>query len=334
MRAPEFWHTRPGLASGLLAPFGTAWDAAARLHRALVRPYHASTMVVCVGNLVAGGAGKTPVVLSLAERIAGSGCVVHAVTRGYGGHLGGPLRVDPALHDAAAVGDEALLLAARVPCWVARDRAAGVRAATADGAEIVLLDDGFQNPRVHKDQSLVVVDADYGFGNCRVMPAGPLREAAASGLERADAIVLLGGAAVPTLVRRSGRPILRAMLEAVDGERFAGARVVAFAGIGRPEKFFASLRASGAVLVATHPFADHFRFAPRDIARLRREAESAGARLVTTAKDRVRLPPPDHGGIEVFEVRVRWRDPGAAARFVAHILTLATEKHDRSAAHG
>ena len=236
MRAPDFWHEPPGLAAALLAPAGAAWEAAAWLRRAVARPYRAPVPVICIGNLVAGGSGKTPVVLSLAAVLKARGIEPHIVTRGYGGRLAGPLRVDPARHDARAVGDEALLAAARAPCWVARDRAAGVRAAVAAGARAVLLDDGFQNPHVAKDLSLVVVDAEYGFGNGRLMPAGPLRERISCGLARADAIVLLGdpgdGAAPAGLASRD-RPILRAALEPVAGERLAGRRVAAFAGIGQ-----------------------------------------------------------------------------------------------------
>jgi tetraacyldisaccharide 4'-kinase len=273
-------------------------------------------------------------VLSLAAMIAAAGGAVHVVTRGYGGRLGGPLRVDRARHDSLAVGDEALLIAERAPCWVARDRAAGVREAAAAGAQIVLLDDGFQNPSVQKDLSLVVVDSDYGFGNRRVIPAGPLREAAAPGLARASAIVLLGDGPAPDPVRQAARPILRAALELVDGARFAGSRLVAFAGIGRPEKFFASLRATGAVLVAVHPFADHRRFAEREIARLRGEAASLDAQLVTTAKDWVRLPPSSRAGIEVLEVTIRWDDPPALMHLLSDLLRRAPGEHDRSAARG
>ena len=224
-----------GLAAGLLAPLGTAWDAASRMRRAMARPYRAPVPVICVGNLVAGGAGKTPVVLALAGTIAATGVTVHIVSRGYGGRLGGPVGVDPAAHDAAAVGDEALLLAERAPCWVARDRAAGVRDAVAAGAGAILLDDGFQNPGVEKDLSLVVVDAEYGFGNRRVIPAGPLREPVAAGLARADAVVLIGDGAAPLELREAGLPIFRAELAPVRAAPFAGARVVAFAGIGHPE---------------------------------------------------------------------------------------------------
>src|SRR5437764_8456717 len=161
MRAPEFWHEPPGLAAGLLAPAGAAWDWAARLRRAMARPYRAPVPVLCVGNLVAGGSGKTPVVLSLARLFAERGVAVHVVNRGYGGGQAGPLQVDPMRHDAVAVGDEALLLAAAAPCWVAKDRAAGTAAAAGAGAATILLDDGFQNPSIEKDLSLVVVDAEY-----------------------------------------------------------------------------------------------------------------------------------------------------------------------------
>jgi tetraacyldisaccharide 4'-kinase len=325
MRAPDFWSESQGplagLVAGLLAPVGIAFDAAGRLHRAVARPYRAAAPVICVGNLVAGGSGKTPVVLSLAAVLKARGIEPHIVTRGYGGRLAGPLRVDPARHDARAVGDEALLAAARAPCWVARDRAAGVRAAVAAGARAVLLDDGFQNPHVAKDLSLVVVDAEYGFGNGRLMPAGPLRERISCGLARADAVVLLGddGAAPPSLASRD-RPILRAALEPVAGERLAGRRVAAFAGIGRPEKFFATLRQVGAELAIERRFPDHHVFRPGEIAALLGEAERVGAQLVTTAKDFARLAPGERAGIAVLEVELCWRDETALTALLAPLL--------------
>lgn len=328
------------LAAGLLAPLGTAWDVAGRMRRAVARPYRAPVPVICVGNLVAGGAGKTPVVLALASSLDRAGIAVHIVSRGYGAHLAGPVRVDPARHDVAAVGDEALLLAARAPSWVARDRAAGAREAAAAGAEIILLDDGFQNPGVEKDLSLVVVDAEYGFGNRRVIPAGPLREPVAAGLARADAIVLIGDGDGPADLRDRGPPILRARLVPVDGERFAGVPVVAFAGIGHPRKFFATLRRVGATLTLTHPFPDHHPFADSEITRLRHEAERAGASLVTTAKDWVRLAPRLRGGIAVLDVEICWQDEAAVAGLLTGILDRASrdQRHghggDRSAAQG
>jgi tetraacyldisaccharide 4'-kinase len=328
MRAPDFWHEPPGLAAALLAPAGAAWEAAARLRRAIARPYRAPVPVICVGNLVAGGSGKTPVVLSLAGMLAARTTAVHVVTRGYGGSLAGPVRVDPAQHHAAAVGDEALLLAARAPCWVARDRAAGIAAAAEAGAAAILLDDGFQNPNVAKDLPLVVVDADYGFGNGRVMPAGPLREPVTAGLARADAVVLLGDGPGPAELRDVTCPVLRATLEPQNGERFDRLRLLAFAGIGRPEKFFVTLRRLGAALVMAEPFADHHRYSEAEIARLRERAAREDARLVTTAKDWVRLRPSWRAGIDVLEVETRWQDPAA----LDHLLSGFDDRRDRHAA--
>jgi tetraacyldisaccharide 4'-kinase len=339
MRAPEFWQAGGGamaaLAGGLLAPLGAAWDAGGRLRRAMGRPYRPPVPVICVGNLVAGGAGKTPVVVALAALVSGMRAGPfdpHVVMRGYGGRLAGPLRVDPVLHDAAAVGDEPLLVAVRRPCWIARDRAAGARAAVAAGATAIILDDGFQSPAIAKDCSLVVVDAEYGFGNRRVIPAGPLRESVAAGLARADAVVLLGDGPPPAELTATRLPVLRAALAPVGGNRFAGARVVAFAGIGRPEKFFASLHRIGAELLSKHPFPDHHPFAAAEIVRLRREASNADARLVTTAKDWVRLPPPLRPGIEVFEVEIGWHDRPAVLHLLGDVLRQDTNRSGRRAA--
>lgn len=323
MRAPDFWGEPhgpiAGLVAGLLTPVGAALDAASRLRRAITRPYAAPVPVICVGNLVAGGAGKTPVVLSLSEMLRGHGANPHIVMRGYGGSVAGPVRVDPTTHDAAAVGDEALLASA-APCWVARDRAAGVRAAIAGGARAIVLDDGFQNPSIAKDLSLVVIDAAYGFGNGRLMPAGPLRERIAAGLARADAAVLLDGHPAPPELAGFDRPILHARLEPVAAESFAGARLVAFAGIGRPEKFFATLRGLGANLIAARGFPDHHPFHDDEIALLRRTAEADSAQLVTTHKDWVRLRPEQRAGVEVLHVRIAWQDEAALTALLAPIL--------------
>jgi tetraacyldisaccharide 4'-kinase len=325
--APAFWAEPPGVLANLLLPIGAAWDSVGRLRRALSHSYCPPVPVVCVGNLVAGGAGKTPVALAMTSHFNARGVPVHVVTRGYGGRLGGPVRVDPARHDAAAVGDEPLLLAARGPCWVARDRSAGVRAAIAAGAGMVLLDDGFQNPTIAKTLSLVVVDAAYGFGNRRVIPAGPLRESLARGLARADALVLLGTETEARCAQwikiGRGLPVLPAVLAPIDGDRLAGSRLMAFAGIGRPEKFFATLRELGAVLVGTRAFPDHHPYRSGEIERLLRDAERARARLVTTAKDIVRVPPLMRAGIEVLEVEIRWPDPAALARLIGPVVLSA-----------
>jgi tetraacyldisaccharide 4'-kinase len=312
VRAPEFW-TDDGVLARALVPLAVGYAGAGSLRRALVRPVRVPVPIVCVGNLVTGGAGKTPVVLALLGALRARGETPHALCRGYGGREAGPLRVDPARHDAARVGDEALLLARAAPTWVARDRPAGAKAAVAAGASFVVMDDGFQNPSLEKDLSILVVDGSYGFGNGRVVPAGPLREPLARGLARADAVVVVGeamGDLEPTL--GTGRPVLGADLAPEGGAgSLKGRRLVAFAGIGRPEKFFASLRDQGAELAETHGFGDHHAYRPGEVAKLVARAQALGAALVTTEKDAVRLSPDQLSEIQVLAVNLVWRDPTA-----------------------
>jgi tetraacyldisaccharide 4'-kinase len=335
--APLFWGKPPGLIADLLLPASAVWNAAGRVRRALSHPYRAAVPVVCVGNLVTGGAGKTPVTLALSTWLLERNIPVHVVMRGYRGRMRGPVRVDAARHDASAVGDEALLHAVRAVCWVACDRAAGVRAAAEAGARVILLDDGLQNPTVAKALSIIVIDVAYGFGNRRVIPAGPLREGLGNGLARADAIVLLAtegevgrGEPFPISGRR---PTISAVLAPVAGERLKGLRLFAFAGIGRPQKFFATLRELGADLVGTRQFPDHHPFRAVDVDALRRDAERADARLVTTAKDIVRLPPALRAGIEVLEVQIRWSDPGALDRLMMPVLQAADGERSEAPGH-
>lgn len=322
MRAPEFWQ-RDGPVPALLAPLSWGFDAAGRVRRALARPQAVPLPVVCIGNLVVGGAGKTPVALAVGARIARLGHGVHFLTRGHGGRARGPLLVDSARHTAREVGDEALLLAAAAPTWIARDRPAGAFAAAAAGAEAVVMDDGYQNPSLAKDLSVVVVDGDYGFGNGRVIPAGPLREDVGRGLARADAVVLLGADALD-LAAPLGRAVpvlLRAGLEPTpESRQLAGKAVVAFAGIGRPEKVFAMLAGLGCRLLGRHSFADHHRYRPDEIMALVDEANERGAVLVTTEKDLVRLPEEARPMVEVLRVRLAWADPEGIDRLLAPLF--------------
>jgi tetraacyldisaccharide 4'-kinase len=319
MRAPDFWR-HDGLPARLLAPFGFAWQLAGAARRAVTRPWRAPVPVICVGNLVAGGAGKTPVVLSLLALLQERGLKPAALTRGYGGSAAGPLLVDPQRHDAAKVGDEALLLAAAAPTWLARDRVDGALEAADEGAGILVMDDGFQNPRLAKDLSLLVIDAGYGFGNGRLIPAGPLRETPAAGFARADALVVIGEDLPSAVVQQlpPGLPVLRTRLEPCD-HGLAGQRVYAFAGIGRPQKFFDTLVGLGAAVVGRETFADHHAYDATTMQRLTVAATAAGARLVTTAKDAARLGSAAPSGLAVLDVRLVWEDKDALLRLLERL---------------
>lgn len=320
MRAPGFWDTppdRPAFPARMLAPLG--WLYAAMTARRLQKPgYRAGVPVICVGNLVAGGAGKTPTTLALVERLVARGHSVQIVSRGYGGRLGGPIRVDDQRHVADDVGDEPLLLSAFAPVWVAKDRAAGVRAAEAAGASVVLLDDGFQNPAVKPALAIVVVDAARGFGNGRCIPAGPLREPVATGLARADIVLTIGGPEAQdrfdalwgksiSLSRMSGHLEPLAM-----GMDWRGARVLAFAGIADPNRFFNTLRGEGADLVRGEALTDHAPLSETLLRRLEAEARAKGAQLVTTEKDAVRLPHAWRSKVLTLVVRLKVVDWGPA----------------------
>lgn len=297
MRAPGFWwRSPPSALARLLQPLGALYGAVTlkRMRRPGAR---AGIPVICVGNFVAGGAGKTPTTLALANRLAALGEAPFALTRGYGGRLSGPLRVETGRHAPVDVGDEPLLLAARLPTIVARERPAGAALARDAGASLVLMDDGLQNPSLHKDLRLAVVDGAVGVGNGLCLPAGPLRAPLAGQFGQVDALVVIGeGAAGDQVAAQAlvvGKRVLRARLVPpveIQAE-LAGLPVLAVSGIGRPEKFAATLRAAGAHLAGERAYGDHHAYSDADVTALIAEAKAKACRIAVTEKDMVKLTP-------------------------------------------
>jgi tetraacyldisaccharide 4'-kinase len=340
MREPAFWYRPPSWISRLLMPLGALYGLVAgqRLQR---QGFDAGIPVLCVGNYHVGGAGKTPTVLALARVLRDLGETPVVLSRGYGGRLHGPIQVDPARHVADDVGDEPLMMAGSVAVVVARDRIAGVALARSQRASVILMDDGFQNPAIIKDASLIVIDASRGLGNACVFPAGPLRAPLKLQLDRTDALIVIGDGtaarAVAAAVAARDRPVLSAHLQPDDGSvaSLAGKRVLAFAGIGDPARFFRTLSASGIEVVAKRVFADHHPYSKSEIEQLIAEARRDALTLVTTEKDLARL----RGGegvpswardIVPFAVTLAFEDAAQLRKFVSGCLFKARDKRFRA----
>ncbi|KAA2214625.1 tetraacyldisaccharide 4'-kinase [Teichococcus oryzae] len=310
MRAPDFWSGGSGgMAPLLLSPIASIY-AAATARRVARSGWRAPVPVICCGNATAGGAGKTTVALDLGQRLSHRGVAAHFLTRGYGGKLKGPVRVDPAQHNSKAVGDEALLLAEIRPTWVAGDREAGGRAAVEAGAQALVMDDGLQNPGLEKDLSLLVIDGTYGFGNGHIIPAGPLREPVPNAAARCRAAVLIGKDEANSLsLLPPDLPVLRARLKpGPEAELLQGQPVFAFCGIANPRKFFATLQEAGAVLAGRVAYADHYPFDEGDLEELLGQAAALRAIPVTTRKDFVRIPAAFRSRVTVLSVALEWEN--------------------------
>jgi tetraacyldisaccharide 4'-kinase len=336
MREPAFWHAPSSWKSHLLRPLGALYGAVAaqRLRR---KGFDAGIPVLCVGNYHVGGAGKTPTVLALARILRELHETPVVLSRGYGGRLRGPVMVDATRHSAVDVGDEPLMLSAYLPVAVSRDRANGVALARSQRASVILMDDGFQNPSIAKDASLIVIDSDRGLGNGFVFPAGPLRAPLKPQLTRTDALIVVGGGGASAAVSEAAAAhealVMSAHLEPDLASLAAlrGRRVFAFAGIGDPQRFFRTLRGAGIEVARERSFADHHRFSDDEINSLLADAKAEGLKLVTTEKDFARL----RGGTEMsaqvrdivpFKVALEFADVARVKKFLSERLFKAREK--------
>ncbi len=324
MRTPNFWsQNKGGIRARILDPIAQFLNLLSNARDEFVKPTRVNALVICVGNLVAGGAGKTPTAISIALLLREKGISVDFLTRGYGGTEQGPVQVDLQRHSAKEVGDEPILLARIAPTWVARNRILGANLAISEGAKILIMDDGFQNPYLYKDFSIIVIDGGFGVGNNRLIPAGPLRETISKGLPRADAILLIGEdeTGISDIISDYQLPRFQAkLLPTLQSSKLRGQSVVAFSGIGRPEKFFFTLRDIGCTIIRSISFADHHRYKPDEIMKLLEYADSKGAIPVTTEKDWVRLPPDTQPMIQSISVNLEWENSNGLLNLINPIL--------------
>jgi tetraacyldisaccharide 4'-kinase len=339
MREPAFWWQPASWMSCALSPVGSIYGTitARRMQQS---GHRAAVPVICIGSYHVGGAGKTPTAIALVAMLQALGEMPVVLSRGYGGRLTGPVRVDPATHRSADVGDEPLLLARAAPVIVSRDRVQGADAARAAGASVIVMDDGFQNPSLQKDIALAVIDGGRGVGNACVFPAGPLRAPLDVQAERTDALVLVGaGSAANTIaadLAQRGAPVLRARIvpDAAAVSALRGRRVLAFAGIGDPQRFFATLRDSGIEVAATRAFDDHHAFTAQEIAGLLDQARSEMLVPVTTEKDFARLrglASVDITAIQPFPVTLQFEDDARLVDLLRKSLAAARAMRARSA---
>ncbi len=327
MREPHFWTVQDKRSRAaapmtklLLTPLAMIYRWAGRDRIAKATPEDVGLPVVCIGNLTLGGAGKTPVTAAVRKRFTAKGLRAASLSRGYRGSLDGVHRVDAIKHAYTETGDEALMLAATGEAWISKDRPAGAKTMKAAGVQVVVMDDGHQNPGLRKDLSIVVIDASNPFGNGHVFPKGPLRERVADGLSRADAVVLMGEGETPSALKDFRGVILRARLAPLAP--LHPGRYIAFAGIGRPERFFDSLQDQpGVELAEAVPFPDHHAFTPSDLSYLMKLSSEREASLVTTDKDFVRLPPDVKPKVLRASVEAKFEDETALTALLDRVLS-------------
>jgi tetraacyldisaccharide 4'-kinase len=309
MKAPQFWYEPNTWKAKFLYPLGYFYNLLTLLRGKLAKPQSYSCLTICIGNLNVGGTGKTPTTIALAQHFLKKGLQVHVVSRGYKGKFQGTFLVDPQKHKSDEVGDEPLLMSEFTSVWVSNKRKNGIAAAENAGAQIVLLDDGFQDPSFHKDFSLIVVDGEKGFGNKKCMPAGPLRENIVQGFKRADALVIVGQRIYKFDTFPTHLKIIHSTLKPIEtGMNWKEGKYLAFAGIADPSKFFKTLRSLGANLIDCVALSDHQNLDGQVLKRLERKANSAHAQLVTTEKDAVRLSNTYRKKVLSLPVRIEFDD--------------------------
>ncbi len=332
MKEPSFWYNATAplpffkkislqILSHLFL-FGGFLKKKITITRAISKP------VICIGNLTVGGAGKTPTTLSIAQYFKGQGKAVAIISRGYKGRLRGPVQVDPIRHSTRDVGDEPLLLAQLFPTWVSANRYKGAQAALQKGADIILLDDGLQNYKLRQDLKICVINTTQKFGNKEVIPLGPLRENLAKGLERVDAFVAIGNSSPAQFTLKTKKPLLRANI-AINKEDWAtlkDKKLVAFAGLAHPEKFFDTLRRENFDIQKTIPFPDHYLYTQEDLESLLKTAQKQEAHLVTTQKDWVRLPKDFQEKIFQLRIKLEYQDLHQFRRLLEPFLTEKKKK--------
>ena len=314
MKPPKFWFRKAGAISALLSPLSAVWRYGAARRIAKTNTLSLSVPVVCVGNINLGGTGKTPTVIDVLARLQAIGKTPHVVSRGYGGSEIGPIQVR-LNHSASEVGDEPILLASLAPVWVSKDRALGAQMAVENGADCIVLDDGMQNPALAKDLTILVIDSQIGFGNGCVFPAGPLRESIADGLQSANLCLAIGPKKFQSRLMSNwpeleAMQIMHASLKPIEmGMDWTGQRLFAFAGIGRPQKFYDTLTSLGADVVGTRSFDDHAPLSDLMIQRLEKDAWAIDAQLITTEKDAIRVPAKFRHSVLVLPVRLDIETP-------------------------
>ncbi len=332
-KTPSFWYrdpeSQPALAEKLLAPLAFLYRIGYEIHQRSKKPRSFDIPILCIGNINAGGTGKTPTALALMDVIRKNKIAANPffLLRGYGGGDPGPLLVEPAKHTAWNTGDEALLLAAKAPTIVSVDRAAGAELAIRKQSDFIVMDDGLQNPGIKKDIQIIVVNGDMGFGNGKMMPAGPLREPLQHGFKKADAYILIGEDKLQSLSAiPAAKPVFRAKLAPDEATLPPKDRkYLAFAGLGYPGKFFSFLKQDlGLNIAGVKAFADHYPYQDSDLQNLREQADALGAALLTTEKDFLRLPPGNREGVHTVRVHLVWEDENALAQFIRERLQKAT----------